>query len=90
MNPGRLPVSSGKLDAVAKARTAWGKSIPAEVLVLAEACKADTSRAVAKRLGYSDAVVSHVLAAKYPGDMAKVFAKVRGALMGEGTEASGK
>jgi hypothetical protein len=83
MNRGPLPGSPGKLDAVAKARGAWGETIPAEVLALAEACKAVTSRAVAKRLGYSDAVVSHVLAAKYPGDMAKVFATIRGALMGE-------
>lgn len=78
-----LPGAQGKPDALTKARAAWGDSIPAEVLVLAEACKAETSRAVAKRLGYSDAVVSHVLAAKYPGDMAKVLTKIRGALMGE-------
>ncbi|MBN9438951.1 transcriptional regulator [Bosea sp. (in: a-proteobacteria)] len=83
MNAGPLPGSPGKLDAIAKARAAWGEAIPVEITVLAEACKAETSRAVAKRLGYSDAVVSHVLAAKYPGDMAKVLTKIRGALMGE-------
>lgn len=83
MNAVPLPGSHGKLDAIAKARAAWGEAIPVEITVLAEACKAETSRAIAKRLGYSDAVVSHVLAAKYPGDMAKVLTKIRGALMGE-------
>lgn len=83
MKCGNLAGKPGKLDAIAKARGAWGEAIPPEVLVLAEACRAQTSRAVAKRLGYSDAVVSHVLAARYPGDMKKVFATIRGALMGE-------
>lgn len=83
MNRGPVPGSAGKLDAVAKARAAWGNAIPREIVVLAEACRAQTSRAVAKRLGYSDAVISHVLARKYPGDVGKVFATIRGALMGE-------
>lgn len=83
MNRGPIPGSVGKVDAVAKARAAWGEAIPTEVLALAEACRAQTSRALAKRLGYSDAVISHVLAAKYPGDMARVFAAIRGALLGE-------
>lgn len=74
---------SAPRDPIAKARAAWGESIPAEVLILAEACKARTSRAAAQQLGYSDAVISHVLANKYPGDLPKVFAKIRGALMGE-------
>jgi hypothetical protein len=83
MNRGPVPGSAGKLDAVAKARLAWGETVPAEILVLAEACKAQTSRALARRLGYSDAVISHVLGNKYPGDVARVLATVRGALMGE-------
>ena len=76
-------MSASRNDQVAKAQAAWGEAIPAEVLLLAEACKARTSRAVAQQLGYSDAVISHVLANKYPGDVAKVFLKIRGALMGE-------
>lgn len=76
-------MSSPRNDQIAKARAAWGEAIPAEVLILAETCKARTSRAVAQQLGYSDAVVSHVLANKYPGDLPKVFLKIRGALMGE-------
>lgn len=74
---------ANKPDAVAKAGAAWGEDIPAEIVALALACRAETSRALARRLGYSDAVISHVLANKYPGDMAKVCAKIRGALMGE-------
>jgi hypothetical protein len=74
---------SAPRDQIAKAHAAWGEAIPAEVLILAEACKARTSRAVAQQLNYSDAVISHVLANKYPGDLPKVFAKIRGALMGE-------
>lgn len=74
---------SSRHDPVAKARAAWGDSMPAEVAALAKACGAQTSQVVAKRLGYSGAVISHVLAAKYPGDIAKVFATIRGALLGE-------
>jgi len=72
-----------KPDQLARARAAWGESIPAEVVALAMACKARSSRAVAQQLGYSDAVISYVLSGKYPGDLPKVFAKIRGALMGE-------
>lgn len=71
------------LDQIAKARAAWGEAIPAEVQALATACRAETSRAVAKRLGYCDAVISQVLANRYPGDLPKIFAKVRGAYLGE-------
>lgn len=83
MNRGPIPGKTGKLDAVAKARAAWGEEIPAEIVALADACMAQSSRAVARRLGYDDAVVSHALGRTYRGDMAKVFATIRGALMGE-------
>lgn len=76
-------MSAPRNDQVAKARLAWGETIPPEVIALAEACRARTSRAVAQQLGYSDAVISHVLAKKYPGDVAKVFVTIRGSLMGE-------
>lgn len=76
-------MSAGKPDQINRAREAWGETMPAEVLALAQACRAQTSRAVARRLGYSDAVISHVLAKKYPGDVEKVFATIRGLLMGE-------
>ncbi|CAN5127083.1 hypothetical protein BH10PSE8_BH10PSE8_00730 [soil metagenome] len=80
----RSPVfGRAKLDQVAKARAAWGETPPKEILALAEACKASTSRAVAQRLEYSEGLISHVLSARYPGDLARVFAKIRGAFMGE-------
>lgn len=83
MNRGPIPGTLSRNDPIARARVAWGEDIPAEVVVLAEACAKDTARAVAKRLGYSDAVVSNMLANKYQGDCEKVFATIRGALMGE-------
>jgi hypothetical protein len=74
---------SGTTDFAAKARAAWPDPLPAEVLALADACNASTASAVAARIGYSPAVVSHVLSAKYRGDMTAVFARIRGALMAE-------
>lgn len=77
-------MSAPRSDQVAKARAAWGEAIPAEVLILAEACRGRTQRALAKQLGYSDATISYVLSNQYGnGDLPKVFAKIRGALMGE-------
>jgi hypothetical protein len=69
-------------DFVAKARGAWGDGVPAWVIVLAGECNRTSGSAVAKRLGYSPAVVSHVIANTYPGDIRRVEEKVRGALMG--------
>lgn len=76
-------MSAPKPGPIARAQAAWGDAIPGEVTALAAACQAQTASAVARRLGYSDAVVSHVLAAKYPGDLGKVFSAIRGLLMGE-------
>lgn len=80
----RGPKSGAAASAAAldKARSCWGQEPPAEIVALAEACGKRTARAVAAALGYSPAVISHVLANKYPGDVALVFAKIRGALMG--------
>jgi hypothetical protein len=69
-----------------KARAAWGAELPPEIEALARACTAETASAVATRLGYSGGLVSHVLAKRYPGDVALVFAKIRGTLMGEVVE----
>lgn len=66
-----------------KARSAWGEALPDWVDVLAEECDRHSGATIARRIGYSGAVVSHVLGAKYKGDLGKVEAKVRGALMGE-------
>jgi hypothetical protein len=70
------------VDFVAIARAAWGDAIPDWVLALAEEAKATSGVLVAERIGYSPAVVTHVLRNHYRGDMERVAEKVRGALMG--------
>lgn len=70
-------------DPVEKAVAAWGDSIPAWVLELAEACQKSNQSAVAKRLSYSPAVVSSILSNTYRGDVSRVEQMVRGALMSE-------
>lgn len=71
-----------KVDFLAKAREAWGAP-PDWIVELAQECNRTTAAKAAKRIGYSSAVISHVLARRYPGDIDRVAAKVRGALMGE-------
>lgn len=68
-------------DPVTIARKAWGSTIPDWVLRLAEECAASSQSRVAARLGRSAALVSNVLRAKYPGDMAAVEDMVRGRFM---------
>lgn len=72
-----------KLSAVERATAAWGDAMPDEVRELALYVDGNTGVSAAKAIGYSAAVVSTVLAARYPGDQDAVFAKIRGALMGE-------
>lgn len=71
-----------KVDFLAKAEAAWGKALPDWVRELALEANRTTSARTAQRIGYSGAVLSHVFAKNYPGDIARVEAKVRGALMG--------
>lgn len=71
------------VDFIEKAQAAWGKDMPVYVRELANEANRTSATAAGKKIGYSTAVVSHVLAKAYPGDMAKVEAKIRGALMGE-------
>ncbi len=66
-----------------KAREAWGSQMPGWVLVLAEQVDRSSLKAVAKKIGYSLATVSYVIANKYAGDLDRVAAKVSGALMNE-------
>lgn len=82
MNRGPIP-GANKIDPLVKAQAAWGESPPREIVALAEACRASTAGAVAERLNYSAAVISQTLARTYRGDVAKVFATIRGALLGE-------
>ena len=50
---------------------------------LRAACDASTQVTVARRIGYSAAVVSQVLKGTYAGDLGRVEGAVRGALMSE-------
>lgn len=66
---------------VAKAKAAWGGTLPDWVEALAREAGRVTATRAAKRIGYSGGLLSQVFANKYPGDLARVEAKVRGALM---------
>lgn len=72
-----------KVDFLAKAEAAWGDKLPDWVRELAREASRTTGARAAKRVGYSPAVLSHVLANDYTGDMSRVELKVRGALMNE-------
>ncbi len=76
-----LPADDGQ--AVTRARSSWGKDVPPWVLALARACDAGSGASVAKRLGYSGAVVSQVLRNAYQGSLSRVEEVVRGAFMAE-------
>jgi hypothetical protein len=73
-------MSRARKDFIAKARAAWG-AVPDWVAALAREASRTSLKEAAKRIGYSGAVVSHVLNNAYPGDIARVEAKVRGALL---------
>jgi len=64
-----------------RASLAWGGAPPDWIAALAGACDASTQASVAKRLGYSGAVVSLMLNNRYGGDLGAVEQAVRGALM---------
>lgn len=66
-----------------RARAHWGDPPPDWVSALAAACDDRSQSRVAAAIGYSPAVISQILRARYPGDLAKVEASVRGALMAE-------
>ncbi|GGB55303.1 hypothetical protein GCM10011316_29210 [Roseibium aquae] len=66
-----------------KAQAAWGPDMPDWVRELAALASRTSLNAAAKRLGYSPATLSQTLANKYPGDLEKIAATVRGALLGE-------
>lgn len=81
MNRGPAPGRT-RTDFVARARDAWGGDIPDYVLIVAEEANRSSISAVAKRVGYSAAVISEVIGNKYRGDMDRVVGTIRGALMG--------
>lgn len=69
-------------DFLAIARVAWGDALPDWVEALAEYATTRSGAEAAKKIGYSRSLVTHVVRNKYTGDIARVEAKVRGALMG--------
>lgn len=69
-------------DFLGRASAGWGATPPDWILALAEACASDSQAGVGRRLGVSGSMLSSALAGRYPGDMAKLEARVRGALMG--------
>jgi hypothetical protein len=71
------------MSALARAQAAWGVEAPDWIKALAEACDARTQGDAARQIGYSAAVVSNVLSAKYPGNLAAVERMVRGTFMRE-------
>lgn len=79
-------IRPGKITMVEKARAAWGENTPAEVIALADYADRRTGVAAAKALGLSPSLVSHVIANGYTGDVPTVFARIRGAMMGEAVQ----
>lgn len=72
-----------KVDNVEKARAAWGDPVPEWVVALAEACNADTQKAVGLRIGTGGSTVSQLLSNTYPGDVQRFEGIIRGAFMAE-------
>lgn len=67
---------------VETAREAWGEAMPDWVARLAAECAATSQTRVAARMERSTTLVSQVLRAKYPGDLAAVEDVVRGVFEG--------
>lgn len=57
---------------MARAEAAWGEALPEWVADLARECHVASQNKVAARMEFSAAVISQVLANKYPGDLAGV------------------
>lgn len=66
----------------AKAKKAWGDPLPDWIKALAEEADRIKLSGIARRLEYSQAAISTVLAKKYGGDVARIEGKVRGLLLG--------
>lgn len=69
--------------AATKVAASWGPSPPDWVAALAAECDQTSQNKAAARIGVSSAVVSQVLAAKYPGNLAAVADKVRASLLAQ-------
>ncbi len=64
---------------VETARDSWGEDLPGWVGDLAAECAAASQNQVARQLGVSAAMISQVIRAKYPGDLARVRDLFQGA-----------
>jgi hypothetical protein len=76
-------MASSKTDFLANAIRNWGEAMPDWVRALAEEASRSSGTEMARRLGYSPALVTQVINATYRGDTATVEAKVRGLLLNE-------
>ncbi len=86
MNMNVKPPAKPKLSASDKAILAWNGLAPDWIMALAEKVDQLSGREAAKLIGYSEAVVSQVVANSYNGDLRSVEGKVRGALLGDEVE----
>jgi hypothetical protein len=75
-------VIAQKPNYIDKARIAWGDNLPDWIEALAQECDRTSGKRAADRIGYTNGVVSQVIANKYPGDLTRVKEKVRGAFLG--------
>lgn len=72
---------------VQKAEAAWGADLPTEIRALAERADATTGAAAAKAIEMSPATFSHLIGRKVEKhNVEKIYAKIRGALLGETVE----
>ena len=63
------------------AEKAWGHPLPDWIEALALACERSSQAKVARDLGRSGAVISHVLRKTYGADMGRIEERVRGLLL---------
>lgn len=73
---------TGDISMAEKARAAWGE-VPDWIEELAALVDRDGLNRAGERIGYSASAISTTIRNRYQGDLARVEAKVRGALMGE-------
>ena len=80
---GPAPGSGAARQSVARARAAYGDSLPDWVEALAQSCDASSQSQVAKRLRFSPSVVNQVVNGTYKGSNSAIEQAVRGVLLAE-------
>jgi len=71
-----------KVNFLALAEDAYGDNLPDWIAALARLASETSAVAAAKRIGYSNTVLTLLFRGAYSGDLEKLEQKVRGALMG--------